>query len=465
MGSYTVLTLEEEGEITRTVFAITVVVLAISMFTALGSLRVARALETIYIRADGSIEPPAAPIQRNGNIFTLTNNIASDFDGIVVERNNTILDGAGLTIQGTSAPSSKGIYLSIVSNVTIKNVEVKAFEFGIDLYSSVENDIDENEVTYNTYGILADTYSTQNRIDHNNVTHNDYGINDWGYSDFNSIIGNNIIANNLAGVWIAGSSGTNITLNTVADNGQYGISLETSSNNRIYHNDFINNVNQVHLYDSTGIWDNGYPSGGNYWSDYSGVDSNGDGIGDTPYSIDENNQDRYPLMKPWTNIVVSEVTSPRNIMGQGYASYTYVSVQNQGWNTETINITIYANTTPTIQEQMTLASRSSVNATLIWASSSLSKGNYTISAYAQPVSGEIDTADNNFTDSWVFVSIPGDINGDQYVNAKDAVLLGKAFNSNQGQSSFNPNADTNGDQWCNAKDAVILGTHFNEHWE
>jgi len=464
MGPYTVLTLEEEGEITRTVFAITVVVLVISMFTALGSLRVARALETIYIRADGSIEPPAAPIQRNGNIFTLMNNIASDFDGIVVERNNTILDGAGLTIQGTSAPSSKGIYLSILSNVTIKNVKVKAFEFGIDLYSSVENDIVENDIAYNTYGILADTYSTQNRIDHNNVTHNDYGINDWGYSDFNSIIGNNIIANNLAGVWIAGSSETNITLNTVADNGQYGISLETSSNNRIYHNDFINNVNQVYIYDSTGIWDNGYSSGGNYWSDYSGVDSNGDGIGDTPYPIDENNQDRYPLMKPWTNIVISEVTSPRNIIGQGYSSYIYVSVQNQGWNTETIDITIYANTTPTIQEQMTLASRSSVNATLIWDSSSLSKGNYTISAYAQPVSGETDTADNTYEDGWVLVSCVGDVNGDKKTSIADIVLVIGKFGTTPSSLGWNPNMDIDGNDKVTIGDIVITINNFGNIW-
>lgn len=45
------------------------------------------------------------------------------------------------------------------------------------------------------------------------------------------------------------------------------------------------------------VWDSG--SEGNYWSDYNGTDSDGDGIGDTPYIIDSNNVDNYPLMNPY----------------------------------------------------------------------------------------------------------------------------------------------------------------------
>jgi len=70
--------------------------------------------------------------------------------------------------------------------------------------------------------------------------------------------------------------------------------------NKFYHNNLINNTEQVYTYHVfQGVdnsWDDGYPSGGNYWSDYIGIDSDGDGIGETPYIIDENNRDNYPLI-------------------------------------------------------------------------------------------------------------------------------------------------------------------------
>ena len=72
--------------------------------------------------------------------------------------------------------------------------------------------------------------------------------------------------------------------------------------NVFYHNNFVNNVNHVETDNSNGIWDNGEE--GNYWDNYTGLDSDGDSIGDTPCIIDENSQDNYPLIN-----VIPEVPS------------------------------------------------------------------------------------------------------------------------------------------------------------
>jgi len=50
---------------------------------------------TVYIRADGRVDPPDAPIKRDGNVYTLTDYIGSSANGIVIERDNIVLDGAG----------------------------------------------------------------------------------------------------------------------------------------------------------------------------------------------------------------------------------------------------------------------------------------------------------------------------------------------------------------------------------
>ena len=164
-------------------------------------------------------------------------------------------------------------------------------------------------------------------------------------------------------------------------------------------------------------------------------------------------------------MAVTDIKSSKTVIGQGYKGNITVTAENHGGFTETFDVTAYANTTIIASQAVTLTSGNFTTITFTWNTTGFAYGNYSISTVADIVLGETDTEDNNFTDGWVFVSIPGDINGDQYVNAKDAVLLGTAFSANQGQFSFNPNADINDDQWCNAKDAVTLGTHFNEHWE
>jgi outer membrane protein assembly factor BamB len=154
----------------------------------------------------------------------------------------------------------------------------------------------------------------------------------------------------------------------------------------------------------------------------------------------------------------------KNVTGQNQTVNLYVIVENQGNFTETFNVTAYANTTMVDSvTDITLARGNSKIITFTWNTTGFAKGNYTVSANATIIPGETDIADNTLKDGLISVSIPGDINGDTYVNAKDAVILGVAFSSHVGQPSYNPNADINDDDWVNAKDAIILGKNFNEH--
>jgi hypothetical protein len=105
-----------------------------------------------------------------------------------------------------------------------------------------------------------------------------------------------------------------------------------------------------------------------------------------------------------------------------------------------------------------------VNATLIWDSSSLSKGNYTISAYAQPVSGETDTADNTYEDGWVLVSCVGDVNGDKKTSIADIVLVIGKFGTTPSSLGWNPNMDIDGNDKVTIGDIVITINNFGNIW-
>jgi len=147
------------------------------------------------------------------------------------------------------------------------------------------------------------------------------------------IQGNWISGSGGAGILISAANGLNITANTLLYNHQ-GISLIASPfsgggsvyNTIVYHNNFVYNlIDQAdHIYGETLAWDNGYPSGGNFWSDYTGVDRCGgvsqdicpqpDGVGDTPYTgiiqitsgcCDRSPSplvDHYPIMNPFGNV-------------------------------------------------------------------------------------------------------------------------------------------------------------------
>jgi parallel beta-helix repeat protein len=145
-----------------------------------------------------------------------------------------------------------------------------------------------------------------------NLTNNSPGILLW--STTNSIVTLCNITKNYGGILLQDSSSSNsIAGNNIENNDYAGIELVVSSGNSLFHNNIINNINETVTIASWGnIWDDGYPSGGNYWSDYNGTDlysgqyqneTGSDGIGDTPYTIDTTNIDWYPLMQPYSLLV------------------------------------------------------------------------------------------------------------------------------------------------------------------
>jgi parallel beta-helix repeat protein len=427
----------------------------------------------IYIRADGSIDPPGTPIQGNANLYTFTDNI---YGNIIVQRDNIIVDGAGRTLQGTGVEI--GIDLSSRTNVTIQNMVVRTFYDAIYLSSSNQITISGTNVADNTDDGIRVSDSSNNNISQNNIAGNDYeGIYVLTSSN-NTISENNITATTGDGVYLWGSSNDAIFGNNISNN-WWGVTSCYSTNNKIFHNNLINNPSQAYVESSVDVWDEGYPSGGNYWNDYSGTDHKcgpnqdhpgSDGIGDTPYNIDSSNKDNYPLMTPWTppsghNVAIISAISSKVVIGQGFAGNLTVYGANRGEYSETFNVTVYANKTSVGSVALPLESGSTISISLSWNTTGFAKGNYTIGAYAGPVLGETDTADNNFTGGWVLVAIVGDVNGDGKVDGKDLGSVAWCFGSYPGAPppmSWDPNCDTNNDGKVDGKDLGIVAWHFGE---
>jgi len=225
----------------------------------------------------------------------------------VVDSTNIIVKDLKLT-----TPNNQGLLFAYATDSTIENVTISNNGVGISLERSSYNTIKDSVITLNGAGIGLSSYSGGNTISGNIISSNEgSGIFLGDHSNGNIIIDNLISNQAYNGISLHDSSDNQITGNTIASN-DCGIYIHRySQNNFIHHNNFIHNSRQVSIYYGNGpfvnTWDNGYPSGGNYWSDYTGVDLyhgpnqdqlGSDGIGDTPYIIDEYNKDRYPLMPP-----------------------------------------------------------------------------------------------------------------------------------------------------------------------
>ena len=259
------------------------------------------------------------------------------------DRDTTIIDGSG---------SGNVIYIT-ADYVTISGLKVTNGDNGIYLIANwrihhitIRNII----ITSNAKIAFIAPHSGGSHLIEDCIISNN-GAGSYAHQFRNSIIRNCEVFGNGSGLGVAWGSGTLIAKNKVHHNGGPGISLDSMTyttveknevynnnvgihiayvgryntirknifahnnvginmgeqyvhGNKIYHNDLIENTLQANDRQFDNTWDNGYPSGGNYWSDYTGVDDGsggrtaGDGVGDT--KIPHLDMDNYPLMKPWS---------------------------------------------------------------------------------------------------------------------------------------------------------------------
>lgn len=229
-----------------------VVIIASISFATFKIQRV-EANETIYIRSDGTIDPATPLIQGDGRRYNFTDDISGE---IIVQRSNIIIDGKDHTLQGSGVGA--GFSLTGITNVTIWRTTIMNF----------------------TSGIFLD-YSRNNRITSNIIQNNSVGVRLYGIlSANNTFILNSIFGNDV------------------------GVEVSMDSVHNMFHcNTFLENGIHARVWgDTPNFWDVS-PFGGNYWSNYTGVDAvpTPDGIGDTPHTITANNVDHQPIMGMFTS--------------------------------------------------------------------------------------------------------------------------------------------------------------------
>ena len=230
----------------------------------------------------------------------INNNIVNNSEGIRPQRNNLLISGNNITRH-----PGGGITGYNTENIIIAGNNISENGYGINIGQSRNITVNGNNISNNSRGLNLVYYGPYS-VYGNNITKNDWGIR-FAEGCHNATVTGNNITQNSAGV---------VLLN-FPNSGDVAVS---GVGNKVLGNLFIDNDEQVLPNEvefenirmgSNGtdivLWDNS--TVGNYWSNYNGTDNDGDGIGDTPYVIDENNQDNYPLMPPVDIATIPEFPS------------------------------------------------------------------------------------------------------------------------------------------------------------
>ncbi len=273
---------------------------------------------------------------------------------VTITDNTLSSNGRGFVNQGPFVRSAgiqivHGVRISILRNKIAPLNQDAILAFKSTSVDIAENDISKNE-NRNWAGFVVEIYYGSNTtIKSNAISANEFGVLVEGYR--NVTIEKNVVSwNKFVGIKISSSTGVSILDNDILSNGksadppaypfQFACGI-LAANVTVIHNNLIDNALQA-CGGVRDIWDGGYPAGGNYWSDYAGKDNcsgslqdicpSPDGVGDTPYVVDSDSQDRYPSMMPFVRANSPPVAffSPR--LRQGYQGTVFTLSASQSWD-------------------------------------------------------------------------------------------------------------------------------------
>src|SRR3990170_4337001 len=310
----------------------------------------AQFLGSVYINPDGSVAG-TSNIQRNGNLYTLTGNISG---GIQVQKSGIIIDGAGYAVQGNG--TGRGIDLSNgrgqdpsrpeVSNVTVKNLRILNFYYGVDNVNTHSNTFIGNYI--------------------------ENGENSFSMGGYHNIIAYNTMNNASIAINFAGS-------------------------NYITKNNFINCWVMVWL-STEPIVDE------NYWSDYTtrypdAKEIDNTGIWDTPYAYWENTIDSHPLVNP-VNISDFEIPPIPDIWSP---AVSIVSPENKTYTVNNIQLTFRVSE-PTSWMGYSLDGKANVTITGNTTLTGLLDGPHSLTVYASDAAG--NTGSSNMVYFTITTTVP-----------------------------------------------------------
>jgi len=268
----------------------------------------------------------------SGNTF-VNDGLQVEYSGNVVTGN--LVNGKPLVyleeVSDYVVKDAGQVILVKCNNVTVESLNLSNTDVGVQLFETNNARISGNSIIANNIQGIRLGYSSNNSISGNNITDNYEGL-FLGSSSYNNISGNNVMNNSRIGIFLYSSSKNIISGNDVKKN-VYGIWLYSSLGNKCHHNNFIDNTYHAYSSGEQNVWDDGYPSCGNYWScNYTAVDiksgefqneTSSDGVCDTAYVIDASNIDNYPLMGMFSDFGTTSEHHVQTICNSSISDFQY----------------------------------------------------------------------------------------------------------------------------------------------